>query len=156
MKNEQGSARWLVVAIVVGHMSLLAAYTLPAAWVPTRVRYWSQAYSRVLFHQDWRLFAPDPPTCGCSIQVKGAQDEQWVDLDRAHAHFVWDRMSSNACRYAEAGLADNDSVVKAPIALTVSLERMAGSIPRKGPLEARSLRAGARPEVVWIELTAHR
>jgi hypothetical protein len=156
MKTEQGNARWLMAAIIVGHMSLLAAYTLPNEWVPTRVRYWSQAYSRVLFHQDWRLFAPDPPLCGCTLQVKGSQDIQWIDLDSAHSHFLWDRMCSNACRYAEAGLATNDSVVKAPIALTVSLERMAGTVPHKGPLEARLLRDGASPQVVGIELTAHR
>lgn len=156
MKTEQGNAKWLVVAIVVGHMSLLAAYTLPAEWVPTRVRYWSQAYSRVLFHQDWRLFAPDPPPCGCTIQVKGSDDTAWMKLAEAHSHVVWDRMCSNACRYAEVGLGANDSVVKAPIALTISLEQMAEAIPRKGPLEARFLRKGASPEFVGIELTAHR
>ena len=156
MKTEQVNVRWMVVAVVVGHMTLLAAYTLPAEWVPTRLRYWSQAYARVLFHQDWRLFAPDPPPCGCIIQVKGAEDAQWVDLDLLHSHFLWDRMCSNACRYAEIGLDTNDNVVKAPIALTVSLEQMTESIPRKGSLEARLRRDGARPQYVGIELTAHR
>ncbi|MBK6774434.1 MAG: hypothetical protein IPG74_00825 [Flavobacteriales bacterium] len=155
MSAGQVRTKRSVIAIVACHMALLAACTLPAAWVPTRVRYWSQAYSRVLFHQDWRLFAPDPPTCGCAIQVKGSRDSHWVDLDAIHSHFLWERMCSNACRYAEVGLAANDSIVKAPIALTVSLERMAQGIPCKGALQARALRTGASPEVVGIKLTAH-
>ncbi|MFZ1689135.1 MAG: hypothetical protein WAU70_17060 [Flavobacteriales bacterium] len=155
MKAEHANARWLVVVLVAGHMALLAAYTLPGIWVPTRLRFWSQAYTRVLFHQDWRLFAPEPPACGCAVQVKGSEDTEWVDLNSVHSHFLWERMCSNACRYAEVGLAAGDSAVVAPVPLTVSLERMAEAVPRKGLLEARLLRDGASRERIAIELTTH-
>lgn len=141
--------------MVAGHMALLAAYTLPSSWVPIRLRYWSQAYTRVMFHQDWRLFAPDPPMCGCAVQVKGVEDAEWVNLHQVHSHFVWERMCSNACRYAEVGLAANDTTVTAPIALTRSLEAMTEGVPRTGRLQVRLLRDGGVPRNVAVELTAH-
>lgn len=113
--------RPVTIAVVVLHVALLAAYTLPATWVPLRARYWAQAYARLLFHQDWRLFAPDPPACGCSIEYKTTAEGEWEKLEDLHHHFIWRRMSANACRYAEAtDLRAND----APDALVRSLARM--------------------------------
>ena len=75
----------------------------PVQVVPVRMRYWSQAYARVLFHQDWRLFAPDPPPCGCSIEVTGEPGGPVIRLEDMRTGFIWERMAANACRYSEAG-----------------------------------------------------
>jgi hypothetical protein len=152
MMIGSAKARWLVIIVVTGHMTLLAAYTFPATWVPDRLRYWSQTYARILFHQDWRLFAPDPPACPCTLQVKGAADADWTDLGDVHSGSVWERMCANACRYAEAGWVPQDSVVRAPIALTVSLEQMAESVARKGLLEVRMQRCPEMHGPVLIDL----
>ena len=36
------------------------------------------SYARPLFHQQWDLFAPDVPPCGCTIEVK--TEDGYVDL----------------------------------------------------------------------------
>lgn len=117
-------ARPATVAAVAAHITLLAAYTLPQQFVPTRVRYWSQAYARVLFHQDWRLFAPDPPACGCTIEYDGSGSGTWRRLEDLRRHFIWRRMAANACRYAEA---TDPSSARAPEPLERSLGAMIGA-----------------------------
>lgn len=146
----------IALLCAVAHTLLLACYTLPAPWVPVRLRFWSQAYARVLFHQDWRLFAPDPPACGCTIEVRPSPEAQWQALGAAHPHFVWSRMCANACRFAEAAYHPGDTAIIAPPALTRSLEAMAGDLPRKGPLRFRVRRACATEEVVPLYLHPHR
>ncbi len=118
------------IAIAVGHVLLIASYTMPQDVVPTRVRYWSQAYARVLFHQDWRLFAPDPPACGCSIMVQDARAPEPSKLEDLHHGFIWKRMASNACRYAEASCDMEHGHVVVGEALGHSLLGMAGGDPR--------------------------
>lgn len=144
----------MVIGVVSLHWALMVAYTFPASWVPTRFRFWSQAYARVLFHQDWRLFAPDPPACGCTLEVKGGNDGTWTDLSGGSAHFIWQRLCANACRYAEAGQVPSAATVKAALPLARSLESMAAAVPRNGPLMVRMRRCEGPP--VAIELVAHR
>ena len=127
----------IAIGIAVLHTLLLAAYTMPTVLVPMRVRYWSQAYARVLFHQDWRLFAPDPPECGCSLEVNSGGLFGWRAMDGLHEHFAWDRMCANACRFAEATTSSTDTVAYAPAALVLSLENMADRLPRSEPLRYR-------------------
>ncbi len=122
--------RHTAIAIAAGHTLLLAAYTMPASVVPQRLRYWSQAYARVLFHQDWRLFAPDPPACGCSIEVSGEPGTATVQLEDMHGGFIWKRMAANACRYAETGYDPERGRIPAGDALGGSLLRMTGTDPR--------------------------
>ncbi len=128
LAHMSGRSRRLAIIAAVAHTLLLAAYTLPVQFVPTRVRYWSQAYARVLFHQDWRLFAPDPPACGCDLDVRSTPDSEWIPLRSLHAHFIWRRMAANACRFAEASprSTDGDTIV-IPAALSSSIERMVSS-----------------------------
>ena len=111
------------IALAALHALLIAAYTLPPEAVPVRVRYWSQAYARLLFHQDWRLFAPDPPACSCVLQVPQANGDVH-GLAQVHDHFIWRRMCANACRYAEAVTCTGAVVQPSP--LQRSLHRMAG------------------------------
>ena len=118
------------IGFAFAHTLLLAAYTMPAQVVPVRMRYWSQAYARVLFHQDWRLFAPDPPACGCAIEIVDAIDGPAMRLDDLHRGFIWKRMTANACRYAEAAYDPDRRLIILPDVLQRSLVNMTGRDPR--------------------------
>lgn len=156
MSAPHRRVRWWMAAVVAGHTLLLAAYTFPSGWVPVRLRFWSQAYARVLFHQDWRLFAPDPPECGCALQLRPAPDDPWVDLSSVRAHPIWQRMCSNACRYAEAGIPPGASSVDVPLPLRVSLERMLETLPGTDAPLVRMQRTCDGAEYVMIELKRRR
>ena len=119
----------IAIGIAVAHTLLLAAYTMPSQVVPVRMRYWSQAYARVLFHQDWRLFAPDPPACGCSIDISGESGEPVERLQDLHGGFIWKRMAANACRYAEASGTDSLGRVRMYGSMERSLVDMTGHNP---------------------------
>ena len=129
--------RLAIIAAII-HTLIIAAYTMPAQWVPLRARYWSQAYARVLFHQDWRLFAPDPPACLCELEVWAGRDRK--RLDEMQHHFIWRRMAANACRFAEASPRDSTGAVLAPSPLALSLMNMAGEVRSASPLQFRMLR----------------
>jgi hypothetical protein len=136
----------LIIGAVLLHTFALAAYTVPAAWVPQRVRYWAQAYARGLYHQDWRLFAPDPPPCTCRLQVRSGNGDAWRDMADLHPHFIWRRMVANACRYAEASPRSPDGKdVIAPVPLIVSLRNMASGGAADTTSEFRVLREA----LVW-------
>jgi len=144
--------RRTAIAIAVVHTLLLAAYTLPEQTVPLRFRYWSQAYARVLFHQDWRLFAPDPPVCGCSIELLGDPGFPAVRLEDLHGGFIWKRMAANACRYAEAGYDPKRGWILAGDALGRSLMGMTGRDPRSDGSVWRVLRSCERDTLEFIEV----
>lgn len=118
-------------------MVFLTAYTLPAEWVPSRLRYWSQAYARVLFHQDWRLFAPDPPACACRLEVREDATAQWVPLEEFGSNPVWQRMIANACRYTDASRKSATDRIHLPKALSRSLERIARDVGVEAPAQLR-------------------
>lgn len=122
--------RWAGIALAAVHTLMLAAYTMPTSVVPERSRYWAQAYARVLFHQDWRLFAPDPPACGCSIEMTPGPVGRSERLEDLHHGFIWKRMAANACRYAEASYDEERGAIIAPEVLQRSLLDMTGRDPR--------------------------
>lgn len=89
--------RWWVVVLAL-HFGLLACYTLPEAWVPERLQVLSGVYVRPLFHQQWRLFAPDPPRCSGELQV--AVGEDWQPVGRPQDHYLVTRMTRSLADYA--------------------------------------------------------
>lgn len=94
--------RALVVAVVTLHAVLLAVYTLPATGVAPGMQHVARMYARPLFHQQWRLFAPDPPLCDCTLQV--AQDDGWTELPGTTAGVLQHRAGRNLCRYVQAAV----------------------------------------------------
>jgi hypothetical protein len=83
--------RWPILLLVAGHTALLASYTLPAAWIPAPLSALAAAYVRPLFHQQWRLFAPDPPRCSCRVEVE-ATGPRWVALRADRSHYLHRRI----------------------------------------------------------------
>ena len=154
MTNRSSRVRWIVGGLVAVHLLMLACYTFPASWVPDRPRYWSQAYARVLFHQDWRLFAPDPPACPCALEVQTGPSQEWEPLSDRHTHFVWRRMASNACRYAETCIQRDRKEIMLPTSLSASLENMVNDMPHIGPIQFRLRRCN--DEFFEVKLQLHR
>lgn len=93
--------RWTIIAVVAVHIALIAAYTLPEQWVPLKARIVAQWYVRPLFHQQWRLFAPDPPACSCELQVE--MDGTWRPLATMQNGHLSRRKVTALCRYVQAG-----------------------------------------------------
>lgn len=92
--------RWAFIAALT-HTLVLAAYVLPDAWVSARIRAWSQAYARPLWHQQWRLFAPDPRMTSAWVEV-ALDDSAWRPLDAAFDDDpAMHRMALSIARYAE-------------------------------------------------------
>lgn len=102
---EQRGKR-ILIGIVLMHMLLLALYTFPPQLVPERLRIIGQLYARPLFHQQWRLFAPDPPFCDCQVQVG---EEEWRSLLRQGDGYLDRRMAQTVARNLQRAMAEGSS-----------------------------------------------
>jgi hypothetical protein len=85
------------------HLLALACYTFPEHFVPAGARHLAMLYARPLFHQQWLLFAPDPPLCHREIQIS-ADGELWHTLHREGAHYLERRMVRNIVHHVHEGL----------------------------------------------------
>lgn len=113
------SQRRILIGIVLMHMLLLALYTFPPQLVPERLRIIGQLYARPLFHQQWRLFAPDPPLCDCEVRVQVGAGE-WRPLTQAGDGYLDRRMAQGIARDVQRALA---SGLQGPDAPTVQAMR---------------------------------
>lgn len=104
------TARLVVVTVVAVHIGLVLAYSLPQAIVPDRLFFWSQRYVRPLFHQQWNLFAPDPPTCECTVQV-GLPDGSWRPLVSDDDHYLVHRMARPLADHVQEQIQQGDTVI---------------------------------------------
>ncbi|MDQ3102083.1 MAG: DUF5819 family protein [Bacteroidota bacterium] len=95
----------MVAGLVTGHLTLVMAYAFPGRIVPAKVRAIAGAYVRPLFHQEWKLFAPDPPLCSCELQWSTTGTE-WRSIGTDH--YLEERMAQNLARYAQASLTTTD------------------------------------------------
>ena len=103
-----------VLLLVVVHAALLACYTLPEGMVPERARTLATAYARGLFHQQWQLFAPDPPTCSCHLEWRTAAGE-WTDPLHATGHYLQRRMLRSAAWNVQREQAGGSPVLSRPL-----------------------------------------
>jgi hypothetical protein len=75
---------WWLRLIVLGgftvfvlHFTLTGIYALPEAPVPETIRVVARKYSYPVFHQGWKLFAPDVPSCDFELAYKVYADGEW-------------------------------------------------------------------------------
>ncbi len=101
--------RAMVIGIVALHMVLLACYTFPGSMIPERLRVIGQFYARPLFHQQWRLFSPDPPLCSCHVQARWGT-RSWGRIERAEDGYVQRRVAQAIARHVQAEVAMGDTV----------------------------------------------
>lgn len=100
----------LVILLVATHVGLALAYTLPRGMVPERAYHWSVRYMRPLFHQQWNLFAPDPPACECRVQV-ALRDGSWRAIVPDDRHYLVHRMARPLADHLHERIMQGDTVV---------------------------------------------
>ena len=99
--------RGIVVGLVALHTVLLLGYTLPSQFVPERWNDLSLYYVRPLFHQQWQLFAPDPPLCSCAIEViLSSEDIRSIDHGKG---YLSRRMAQAIARRVQVEVAHGDA-----------------------------------------------
>jgi hypothetical protein len=57
--------KWLTYSIVClfcGHFFILTIFQFSTVYLPVRLHYWTDHYVSPWFFQNWKVFAPDPPT----------------------------------------------------------------------------------------------
>ncbi len=119
----------IAIALVALHTLLMACYTFPEGLVPARARVIGQLYARPLFHQQWRLFAPDPPMCDCAVEV-GLGESEWRPLVHAGSSYLMRRMAQGIARNTQRALADGASGPDEPTAL--AMRAMVRDLGREG------------------------
>ncbi|MCW5898898.1 MAG: hypothetical protein KIT10_06475 [Flavobacteriales bacterium] len=90
----------VVRVLVLSHLLLLASYTFPEHWVPEPFRVIGQWWVRPLFHQQWKLFAPDPPDCSCALEWQDG-NAAWHAVDAGH--YLERRIIHNHCLWLAEG-----------------------------------------------------
>jgi len=75
LKNKTVTRRLRLVSLLVFtaflvHFSFTLVYVLPDVGVPAPLRHYSYRYIRPLFHQGWKLFAPEVPRCSGALYVR--------------------------------------------------------------------------------------
>ena len=121
-----------MIGLVVLHVFMLAAYTMPPTYVPSKFHVLSIRYVRPLFHQQWHLFAPDPPLCSCVLEVAESAGE-WHPLVNATFDPLPRRMARHLAEYVQDGVAEGDH---RPMPV---LQRAIRSMVRDFPRETDSL-----------------
>lgn len=103
-----------MITVVVLHSALLACYTFPSALVSERLRVLGQLYARPLFHQQWLLFAPDPPHCSCELQARWGT-RPWSSIQRAPGHYLQRRIAQAIARHIQAEVHGGDTAPAEPL-----------------------------------------
>jgi len=83
-------------------MLLLAGYTFPRLFTCERLHLLVQWYARPLFHQQWKLFAPDPPSCSCTLEWR-TEGADWAPIATDGMHYLERRMVYNHCQWLAEG-----------------------------------------------------
>ncbi len=99
----------IVIAIVVLHTALIACYTFPGTLVPEKLRIIGQFYARPLFHQQWLLFAPDPPLCSCQVEAKWGT-RSWGSIERGENSYLQRRVAQAIARHVQAEVHAGDTI----------------------------------------------
>ncbi len=99
----------LFISMITLHSLLLACYTFPRAWVPEKLRVIGQFYARPLFHQQWLLFAPDPPMCSCGLEAKWGT-RPWASIDRGPSGYLKRRTVQALARHVQSEVHAGDTI----------------------------------------------
>ncbi|MFM9984630.1 MAG: DUF5819 family protein [Flavobacteriales bacterium] len=85
-----------VVAIVIallGHFTLTIVYAFREN-MPAALNQRTDRYMAPVFHQNWKLFAPDLPRYNCELEFRLAINNEWTDWKDASSFYGYDDYSS--------------------------------------------------------------
>lgn len=72
--------RWFALALAVFvavHFTATLVYTVPDVPIDPRIQHRAAMYMKPMFHQGWKLFAPDVPTCSPIMHFRVYEDGHW-------------------------------------------------------------------------------
>lgn len=72
--------RWLALVLAVLfvlHFAATVIYTVDDIPVDARIKHRVSDYMKPMFHQGWKLFAPDVPTCNPVVQYRILRNGDW-------------------------------------------------------------------------------
>jgi hypothetical protein len=82
-EHHTGKYRTLVAGALTAwlflHFGLTLIYNFQQLPVPGKIRNFSNAYCAPLFHQNWKLFAPDLPEYNVNLESRFYKNGQWLD-----------------------------------------------------------------------------
>jgi len=70
---------FLLVGFIIVHFSFSAIYQSNGKYTPFYLNKIVGKYMLSFFHQDWKLFAPDPPTCHIRLSYQLFNNNNWSD-----------------------------------------------------------------------------
>jgi hypothetical protein len=76
------SLKWFVLFLILAaaaHFTLTSVYSFYTVSVPSRLRGISSTYSVPLFHQNWKMFAPDVPEYDAQLEYRYPGAGGWSD-----------------------------------------------------------------------------
>lgn len=86
-----GLIRIAIILMMIAHFSITGIYVLRQLPVPEVVRIWTDIYSAPLFHQNWKLFAPDVPEYNTELEFRNYKNgawSNWSDVSLANGYAV--------------------------------------------------------------------
>lgn len=117
--------RWTVIVIVVLHVVIAGAYTFPRNLVPGPLAAWAQMLVPPLFHQQWKLFAPDPPLCSCVLEGRFVQG-QWSSIDHGPDTYLQRRTMQSLARHVQAEVQQGDTIPDPHLVQAMRMNILAG------------------------------
>lgn len=127
--------RWLGLALalfIAFHFGATLVYTVDALPLDPRIRHRASGYMKPLFHQGWKLFAPDVPTCSPAFDYRIANGGKWSTYKAVLGH---------------PGLPEHPKLRymtdKLAAYLMNALRMQCGDRPAPGAVDARALQSGS-------------
>lgn len=77
--------RWFALALAVFvavHFTATLVYTVPDVPIDPRIQHRAAMYMKPMFHQGWKLFAPDVPTCNPVLQFRLSRRGEWTSYQK--------------------------------------------------------------------------
>lgn len=81
--------RWLALTLAtlfVLHFAATVVYTVDSLPIDARIKHRVSNYMKPLFHQGWKLFAPDVPSCNPVVQYRTSHNGHWDSYSHLLSH----------------------------------------------------------------------
>ncbi|PCJ84828.1 MAG: hypothetical protein COA57_08510 [Flavobacteriales bacterium] len=102
MKTYRRAIVLAILLVFVFHFSATLIYLSDGKFTPYRVNFWVGQYMLPLFHQSWKMFAPEPPTGSIRFYYRcKLKDAGWVKWKDANFELVYKHQSNRFSHYGK-------------------------------------------------------